>query len=294
MQASLDYYSRAVRSLPVPGAADRRVPALRDLRPRAPAHDHVLRGERLPHARGGGGRRPPVLRGRARDRAPVVGRAGDGRRGGGRGAGLGDAGAVQLDDGAGEDATGAEQVAPLLRLRHGPVPPRPARLHEPRGAAARRGRPVVPLLPQGRRRDVHAARAARRGAGERRAAPLPGEAPRRRAAVPRPRASSTRSCRPSRRTRCSRCCGPVRGDHALGRADRAGARGAHRRRRVPRDAGRRRAEGAGRQPRQRDGGADGRPGGGRRLRGRGGAAGARASRSTCGSTASAPARRPSW
>jgi ABC-2 type transport system permease protein len=50
----------AVRSVPVPRAAHRGVPALRQLRARAPAHHRLLGGERLSHA-GGGGRRGPAL-----------------------------------------------------------------------------------------------------------------------------------------------------------------------------------------------------------------------------------------
>ena len=96
---------RAVRSVPVPRAARRRVPALRGVRAGASAHDRVLGGKRVPHARRLRRRRPHVLRRRARDGAPVVGRAGDPRARAGRRHGVGDARAVQLDDGAGDGRT---------------------------------------------------------------------------------------------------------------------------------------------------------------------------------------------
>ena len=153
---------RAVRPVPVPRAAHRGVSALRELRPRASAHHRVLGGECVPHAGGGGRRGPHLLRHGARDRAPVVGRAGDGRQRARQRPALGDAGAVQRHDGDGKGA-GPGAGAPVLRLRDGPLPPGPARLLQPRGAAAGRGGPVVPVLPQGRRGDVHPARAHRRG-----------------------------------------------------------------------------------------------------------------------------------
>ena len=118
MQASLAYYSeqfgpyqfRELRVVEFP-----RYAAF------ARAHPHTItfsEGERVPHARRLGRRRPHVLRRRARDGAPVVGRAGD-PRASVPGAGMvsRDARAVQRDDGAG-DGVRRGDGARLLRLQH--------------------------------------------------------------------------------------------------------------------------------------------------------------------------------
>jgi hypothetical protein len=55
----------AVRPLSVQAAAGRGIPALRELRPRAPAHHRILGGGHVPPARPGGRHEPSLLRGRA-------------------------------------------------------------------------------------------------------------------------------------------------------------------------------------------------------------------------------------
>ncbi len=78
-KAGLDYFTAAFGPVPAPAVPDHRVPALRDVRAVVSEHDSVLRGDRLHRAgarRRSRGRRLPVLRDRARARAPVVGAPG--------------------------------------------------------------------------------------------------------------------------------------------------------------------------------------------------------------------------
>ena len=204
MKASLEYYTGQFGPYPDSQLRIVEVPRYGGLRPRAPAHDR-LHGGQLPQPRRRGRGRPAVLRDRARGRAPVVGRAGEGRRGARRDAvPLGVARQLQRDDGDGEDATARRRPAGSTTSRWSGIS-RGRAVPVARGPAARGGGPAVHRLPQGRDRHVHAARADRRGArSTRRCA-----ATSRSTATPdrrtRRRSISTPSCAPSRPTRCRSC-----------------------------------------------------------------------------------------
>ena len=224
MKASLDYYTdaRSVRTRTASCASSRSrrysINGRAHPRPRSRSRSttfitRIEEGEVDQH----------VLRDRARDRAPVVGRAGAGR--------LRRAAADFLSESLAnysammvtEKILGPEAGPPRLRLPDGPLSQR-ARGSRARRSAARGRGPAVHLLRQGRRRDVHAARAHRRGgastprcAASSRSTATAGRRTRRRSIC-------TPSCAPSRPTRCSTCsptssrrsrCGTSRPERAV-------------------------------------------------------------------------------
>ena len=190
----------ALRPVPAPDRAHRRVPALlaqggfAESFPNTVPFNEAIGFTAKVDDRDPEGHRLPVLRDRARGRAPVVGAPGGAGDRAGRRVHHREPVRVLGADGAEEQVRRREDAAvPELRAR--PLPRRPRRRAEGRAAAPARRRRRLRALPEGRARAVRAAGCDRRGGDGRRAVGV------------RRVAGASRARRTRRRATCWRSCG---------------------------------------------------------------------------------------